>query len=148
MSIFDNWILQAILLDEALDSLRKFDEDDFDDESEDAVDILKCSDCSRWKRYEDSENSGKCIMRNETMFKWDFCSKALKKVEFTEEEKETARFLEKMGIINVNYDPKEDAFTLVDILGNIKCKTSKPLFPTLKNNIGKDCMLVLKEMGK
>lgn len=104
MSIFYNWILQAILIDEALDSLQKLDKDELDS---DMQEIVHCSDCANWKKSENANNVGDCTLRNEPMFSGDFCSKAerndSKEFEFTEDEKLKAKHFQQIGLYKVEY---------------------------------------------
>ena len=136
MSIFDNWIMQAILIDEALDSLQKLDKEDSDS---DMQDIIHCCDCKFWNRNDKTLGAGRCEITNSPVIESDFCSRAEKrkpkKVEFTDEEKQTAKFLDRMGIHSVEYNAKCGAFTLYNEYGVVECKTTKDVFPTIKKSV-------------
>lgn len=104
MGLFDSLILQAILIDEAFDSLQKLDKEDSDS---DMQEIIHCCNCDHWKKSEACDNVGDCALHNEPMFRGDFCSKAerndSKEFEFTEDEKLKAKHFQQIGLYKVEY---------------------------------------------
>ena len=139
MGLFDSLILQAILFEDALNSLERLDEEDSDS---DMQEITHCSNCAHWKKSENANNVGDCTLRNEPMFREDFCSKAEErnpnKTELTEEEVIVARFLYKMGVQKVSYDNKSGHFAFYDCFNNKVFSTWKEAFPTIKKHIQKN----------
>lgn len=142
MGLFDSWILQAILLDEAFDSLERLDKEDSDS---DMQEIIHCSDCAHWKKSENANNVGDCTLRNEPMFRGDFCSKAEKKqeIKLTEQELVFAKALKSIQFDWVSYDAVFKRYTLHNSYFCGGIATEDFPFPTLKENIGDSRSIVL-----